>query len=274
MQSRTRTLLACTVALISVAIRAAETTAEDTLRQEVAREYANPRPDVRKAALDKLGNCKDFKSWQMIAQAVSSDADGDVRAHGVGVLCRIEDLNGALAGLVASCLRSEKVPETFRQMANSTSTQAFKFEILNELCAYTIRQRYPDVPNWNNNSSTPIGGGGGGGVGGGGAGLSQQNNTQRDAQIKASRVAYEALLQSINSLSGQTFKPHKDSPSEVKKWWERSADAYRQKDAELRAKLNPAGIAKLFPGQPVKAEPPQDAKKPAAEDNKDPKNAE
>jgi hypothetical protein len=197
------------------------------LQAEFIKAYNSPHPKDRSDAVQKLAASRDRAALQLLCQVLQGDKAPMVRLAAFSILADWEDKDGSVAALLARAFEREAAKEDKQALLPGLGRQRFKFDILHALVKVLGPLSYPDPSLTSSNANVEL------------------------AMI-STRSFIEALLTTLNGLSGETFQAERDISRTVYGWWKKDALKFQKADFALRNKLKAEAGKKAGP-EPGKA---------------------
>lgn len=222
---------------------------EPAARDEFMKSYWDIVSDTRLRSLDYLRDMKEDKSLWLLYAVSYWDYEPRVRRRAFTQLVESQDQVGYISYLSARSFRQEIDADQKAWKANAMRRLDYKWEPLNALTGFIVRQKYPGYANnyggygstcpwhshrvdlcrgtlfcsgiWRHNSGHGFGG------------IAVAFGSDWD-QVNDNRRNLTSVLDSINYLSGSEFKLRPGVEEKVRKWWENRGPEFLEIDRRTR----------------------------------------
>jgi hypothetical protein len=210
-------------------------------QQQFKKLYGNNDPTERVTAVAELDGLTDAETLKMLHYVVVNDKAGIVRAAAFEQLTKVPTRNGNHANMLVALFQLVKMTDMDLRldMARMMANSQFKYAVTDALADFGSKLRYPDPYTGTVNRQNHSGGG------------ASTTTNDPTAGINRQRKEFEKFISAFNSITNAGLKAaDRNSPAEVKKWWEANkakfaaadreiADKYKAEDQAAKDKDNP-----------------------------------
>lgn len=218
--------LACVMALFCAGtVHAAAPSPDEVKKQgEFKKAYGSQVTKDRLAALENLTDCTHPSTMSILSTVATTDADKEVRIEAFKRLAEMPARNANVAKMLTQIFTTAKMKEEKdtaelkQKFAEAAARSEFKFDLGNAMTEYFHRNlRYPDLVV--------------------SAQLSAKAQANAREKIEAERNELEEFLTVYNKLFDSDVKsPDKNTPPNIRKFWEKSSAKFAKSDKELADK--------------------------------------
>ena len=221
---------------VSTLLRAEAVSPDEVKKQnEFKQAYSTPERGDRVKALEMLKGLTHLSTAEILATVASVDQYKEVRVEAFKMLSQIPARDPSLAHAMVSAFQATKISdiEVRLEFMPFMKNSEFKYEILDTLVDFGSKLRYPDLITA---AYT------------GGMGFTGDPNVM----TKKQRAQFVEFLKVFNTIASSDVKEatDKNTPLQVKKWWEPHRakvlaadrelnDKYRAEDRAVADKNNP-----------------------------------
>jgi hypothetical protein len=224
-------------------------------QQEFKKAYASQDKVERVKAVEMLEGFTHPSTLQMLTTVFSSDRDEDVKKAAFHTIAKAPAHDPGVAQLLVNMFNQVKpndVPLRI-EYAKLMEPTAFKYPVADCLADWGSKQRYPD-----RFSGT----------------LQSGYNVDPNIAIDKQRKDFVTFLEVFNALTQAGLKAtDRNSPSELRKWWDANKMKVAQIDKELLTKYQAEDEAKRDNNNPLIPKTKKDEPPSAKKDDPDPKKA-
>jgi len=204
------------LAFVAGSCFAANVSSEEAAKQaEFRKAYANIDKSERSKAVSLLEGLLHPSSLQMLATVAMSDRDDEVKKDAVGTLAKAPAHDPSVSKMLVTIFQAVKPSEIDERLAYArlmTGSQ-IKYPVVEVLADWGSKQRYPE-----RFTGTRLPG----------------QNVDPNIAIDKQRAQYKTFLDIFNGYTAAGLKAtDRNSPAEVRKWWEQNAAKVAASDREL-----------------------------------------